>query len=151
MNVQLSLVGFGVNSVPLVVSDAQPVTIKTVLDAFQAASQYPFSYHVVPSPFRHNVNLVFSFTYKGILLSSQIANSVGQEERVWQFYVADANGMPISNEKRVPFDQFILQEGYMVKWRLVTVIKQPIEIVKRVRNNTTPWQSDARHHTYKLK
>ena len=153
MNVSLSLVGFGVNSVPLVLNGSQPVTVQTALDAFQAASQYPFSYRVVPSPYRPGVNLVFALTYKGITLASQLAQSAGQEERIWQFYIANETGMPIPNNSgqgRVPFDQFVLQEGYMVTWRLVTVIKQPIEIAKRVRNGTTPEQADARHNTYKL-
>ena len=153
MNASLSLVGFGVNLVPLVLDGSKPVTVQTVLDAFQAASQYPFSYQVVPSPYRPGVNLVFALTYKGSTLASELAQSAGQEERVWQFYVLDAQGMPIPNNSgqgRLPFDQFPIQEGYTVKWRLVTVIKQPIEIAKRVRNGTTPEQADARLNTYKL-
>ena len=153
MNVKLSLVGFGVNLAPLVLSDSQQNTVQTVLDAFQAASQYPFSYMAVPSPFRPGINLVFSLTYKGAELASILAKSAGQEERVWQFYVLDATGMPIPNNSgqgRTPYDQFVVQEGYTIIWRLITVIKQPIEIAKRVRNGTTPEQADARQNTYKL-
>lgn len=85
------------------------------------------------------------------MLASILAQSAGQEERVWQFYVLDATGMPVPNGvKRVPFDQFVVEDGYTVIWRLVTVIKQPIEIAKRVRNGTTPEQADARFNTYKL-
>ena len=153
MVVKLSLVGFGVNVVQLKLGDSQPNTVKTVLDAFQAASQYPFSYVVKPSPFRKGINLVFSLTYKGVTLASELAKSVGQEERVWQFYVLDQNGMPIPNNSgqgRTPYDQFVVKDGYTVIWRLITVIKQPIEIAKRVRNGTTPEQGDARLHTHKL-
>ena len=155
MNVTLSLIGFGVNGAPLVLNGAQRVTIKTVLEAFKLASAYPFSYHPVVSPFRkgphkEDINLVFSLTYKGITLASELAHSAGEEERVWQFYVAESNGMPVSNAQRVPYDHFELAEGNQIKWRLVTVIKQPIETAKRVRNGTTPEQADARHKAYKL-
>ena len=97
MQVFLSLVGYGVGLVPLTLDGSHPVTVKTVLDAFQAASQYPFSYQVVPSPYRPNVHLVFSLTYKGTMLASELAHSAGQEERVWQFYVSDADGKAIPN------------------------------------------------------
>lgn len=89
-----------------------------------------------PTPFQGRTGITYPVGF--YRLAQSFTDPTPNPYSVWQYYLADQNGIRQPSVGDRSFTQAPVQDGWSIVWRLVTICNAPTSLARRMRKLVTP-------------